>query len=75
MSIHDCRIHRDAAGKTIMRHEFHAISGWCLWGCGSRNDGRIISIKSGQVISPGRTYTREELTRLRAWIEQQSTAA
>lgn len=44
------------------RHGWDA-SGWCRHGCGARCDGRFTS-RTGQVVAPGRVYTREEL----AWM-------
>jgi len=40
----DCR-----PGKT---HRFATASGWCLWGCGVRDDGRIVT-RGGAVVRPG----------------------
>ncbi|RZU64595.1 hypothetical protein EV379_0898 [Microterricola gilva] len=52
-----CALHRnpDAA------HDFHPDSGYCIHGCGNRDDGRVIVMTSGRVLIPGPTYTREQL--------------
>lgn len=44
MSALDCR-----PGRT---HNFQSPSGYCRWGCGVRDDGRVVS-RRGDVIYPG----------------------
>jgi hypothetical protein len=44
-----CTRVREFSGKT---HEFDPGSGWCLFGCGHRQDGRIVSF-AGNVIRAG----------------------
>ena len=46
-------------------HSFDPLSGWCLFGCGNRDDGRIVT-RDGQVIEKGPQYTAEELGFLQA---------
>lgn len=41
-------------------HSFDPLSGWCTFGCGNRDDGRIVS-KDGRVIEAGPRYTGTEL--------------
>lgn len=58
----------DRAARDCIRgrhHIFHADSGWCIRGCGNRDDGRIVTWLGG-VIDPGPTYTADELAELRA---------
>lgn len=77
MGVNDCRVRRassDPKAPFIQRHEHHPISGWCVWGCGCRNDGRVIRIKDGSVLLPGRQYTPAEIDRYRAWIAEQVAA-
>lgn len=50
-------------------HSFHPLSGWCIFGCGNREDGRIIS-RDGKVIEKGPQYTGAELADLQARSEQ-----
>lgn len=38
------------------RHNFDWYSGWCRHGCGNREDGRVINIRSGDVIHRGIDY-------------------
>jgi len=51
-------------GKQLS-HSFDPLSGWCLFGCGNREDGRIIT-RDGQVIEKGPQYTSEELGYIKA---------
>lgn len=44
-------------------HRFDAISGWCDYGCGTRDDGRLVKADRG-VIDPGPEYTAEQLHHL-----------
>jgi hypothetical protein len=46
-------------------HSFDPLSGWCLFGCGNREDGRIVT-RDGRVIEAGPTYTGQELGYLSA---------
>jgi hypothetical protein len=46
-------------------HSFDPLSGWCTFGCGNREDGRIIS-RDGKVIEKGPDYTGAELEFLSA---------
>lgn len=41
-------------------HTFDPISGWCIHGCGVRDDGRIVKVQKGEVAS-GPAYTAEQL--------------
>lgn len=45
-------------------HRFDFVSGYCVHGCGNREDGRIVS-REGNVIAPGPNYTPEELDAIR----------
>ena len=51
MSAYDCQPHRADLG-----HDFDAVSGWCVHGCGVRDDGRIVNVRSG---SPVRTASHQ----------------
>lgn len=44
-------------------HRFDPLSGWCEYGCGARDDGRLVKADRG-VIVPGPEYTPEQLTEL-----------
>lgn len=44
-----CRPWRSALG-----HDFDADSGWCVHGCGVRNDGRVIAVRDARPLVPGR---------------------
>lgn len=44
-------------------HDFDRLSGWCLYGCGLRDDGRHQST-GGAVIDPGPEYTPDQLDQL-----------
>lgn len=46
--MHDCRPYR--AGRP---HMFSPVSGWCVHGCGVRDDGRVVNVLTGSVIAPG----------------------
>lgn len=46
----ECRPYRNGAP-----HDFDSNSGWCVHGCGNRDDGRIIT-RQAEVIHPGPTY-------------------
>lgn len=48
-------------GKT---HRYHPHSGYCIHGCGAREDGRVIS-RAGTEIHPGPRYTPEELAAMK----------
>lgn len=41
-------------------HHYDHLSGWCLHGCGARDDGRIVNY-AGHVINAGPSYSPEEL--------------
>lgn len=45
-------------------HQFDTISGYCVHGCGNREDGRIVS-REGNVIAPGPEHTDAELAEIR----------
>ena len=38
------------------KHDFDWYSGWCRNGCGNRDDGRVINMRSGDVIHRGPDY-------------------
>ena len=46
-------------------HSFDPLSGWCVFGCGNREDGGIVS-RAGTVLEAGPQYTGEELGYLQA---------
>jgi hypothetical protein len=52
----NCTPARAAAGKT---HRYDRRSGWCIYGCGVRDDGRIVN-HWGTIIADGPEYTPEE---------------
>ena len=41
-------------------HRFDPLSGWCDYGCGTRDDGRMVKADRG-VVAPGPEYTSEQL--------------
>lgn len=45
-------------------HVFDALSGWCSYGCGVRDDGRVVNPISGNVVDSGPRYTPNELAYL-----------
>ncbi|MFJ3394014.1 hypothetical protein [Leifsonia aquatica] len=47
------------------QHDFDPDSGWCLHGCGLREDGRHIA-RAGQLINPGPEYSPEAI----AWLAE-----
>lgn len=53
-------------------HDFHPVSGWCLNGCGLREDGRHLTT-AGSVIDPGPEYTPEDLATLPTNYPERST--
>jgi hypothetical protein len=57
-----------------MRHRFDYYSGWCHFGCGNRDDGRITSW-NGSVIASGPSYTEDELTEFRERQERRKSHA
>lgn len=48
-----------------LSHSFDPLSGWCTFGCGNREDGRI-QTREGNTIAKGPQYTDEELSYLSA---------
>ncbi|MDJ1115396.1 hypothetical protein [Microbacterium dauci] len=67
----ECRIRRETSATNsniIQRHEFDPASGWCVWGCGCRNDGRTVSAKDGRIFDQGREYTAEDLEHFREYL-------
>lgn len=57
MTTSKCWPHRGPYAK----HQFDSISGWCVYGCGRRDDGYLINITSASTISPAPEYTPEQL--------------
>lgn len=57
-----CAFHRPIDA----RHEFDSTSGWCVHGCGARDDGMLVRTVTGKVLRPGPTYTEAELATIRA---------
>jgi len=53
-------------------HEFDPVSGWCLYGCGLRQDGRHLT-PAGTVIDPGPEYTPEALATIQTNLRERST--
>ena len=47
-----------------LTHSYDRISGWCLHGCGNREDGRITT-REGNDIAQGPKYTDDELSQMR----------
>jgi hypothetical protein len=43
-----------------LSHSFDPVSGWCLFGCGNREDGRITT-RDGRIIDSGPSYSENEL--------------
>lgn len=59
-----CRAWRSALG-----HRFDPESGWCIHGCGVRDDGRVIAIRDARPLAPGKPASvpptaREPLPRI-----------
>lgn len=50
MSAYSCRPTRAALG-----HTFDPDSGWCVHGCGVRDDGLVMNTRTGVVIAQPRT--------------------
>lgn len=53
-------------------HQFDPVSGWCLNGCGLREDGRHQTF-GGKVIDPGPEWTPEALADLADQIKTVTT--
>lgn len=54
-------------------HRFDRLSGWCGWGCGNRDDGRIVT-RHGVVLRRGPTYSMEALASIRATFAAEAAA-
>lgn len=52
-----CKKFRTNKGRS---HTYDVLSGWCIYGCGNRDDGRIVT-REGNVIEKGPQYTNAEL--------------
>jgi len=52
------------------RHEFDPLSGWCIYGCGTRDDNRI-TYRSGDIANPGPEYTPDDIARLADELRRQ----
>lgn len=50
-------------------HAFDAVSGWCAYGCGTRDDGRMVKADRG-VVATGPEYTPEQLQSFRTKANQ-----
>lgn len=50
-------------------HAFDEVSGWCNYGCGVRDDGRMVKADRG-VVANGPEYTPEELQHFRTKANQ-----
>ena len=75
MRADECRPRRESTADNaafVQRHEYDPISGWCAWGCGCRSDGRIIKVKSGDVIYDGRGLSADEKTRFAAFAKAEN---
>ncbi|MEF3405799.1 hypothetical protein [Agromyces sp. CCNWLW203] len=55
------------------RHQFLPDSGWCIHGCGNRDDGRT-TLLGGKVIVPGPSYSTSELQAMYANLTERTTA-
>jgi len=53
------------------RHEFDYYSGYCVRGCGVRDDGRVTS-RSGDILNTGPDYTQAELDKFRERLERKA---
>lgn len=53
-------------------HDFDPASGWCVYGCGLRRDGRHLT-PAGTVIDPGPRYTPDELATIAATLTKQES--
>lgn len=54
------------------KHDFHPVSGWCVWGCGRRDDGYQINPVSATTIVPAPEYTPEQLANLANHIAEET---
>jgi hypothetical protein len=54
------------------KHEYHPTSGWCIHGCGNRDDGRLVWMTGGTVVNPGPEYTPEQLANLAHHIAEET---
>lgn len=45
----ECRAFPVGISRT---HKFDEVSGWCVYGCGNRDDGRAVS-RSGVILDSG----------------------
>lgn len=45
-------------------HTFDEISGWCIHGCGVRDDGLIFKVNRG-IVATGPKYTPQQLDEFR----------
>lgn len=53
------------------QHRFDGESGWCLNGCGLRQDGRLLTA-AGSVIDPGPEYTPEALATIATTLRERT---
>lgn len=77
MNMYDCRIRREHGGdnaRMIVQHQYDPKSGWCLHNCGCRSDGRVIKVKSGEVLAPGHQYTDADMRHFAAWLAEREPA-
>lgn len=47
--------------RATQPHEFHAASGWCIHGCGVRDDGAHYEMRRGVWIRTGADLTPEQI--------------
>jgi hypothetical protein len=53
-----CRLYRPLDAP----HDFDAESGWCIHGCGHRDDGRVINSAGRTIRNPAPGFTRHAHT-------------
>lgn len=56
-----CRKFRTDQGRS---HTFDQLSGWCIYGCGNRDDGKVIA-RDGRTLDAGPTYTNAEIAQMK----------
>ena len=61
-----CKRFRIDKGLT---HRYDVLSGWCVFGCGNRDDGRIVT-GAGAVIERGPVYTSTELAEIKSTCDR-----
>jgi hypothetical protein len=53
------------------KHDFDQVSGWCVYGCGLRQDGRHTTT-AGWLIDPGPEYDDQTLATIATMIRKRT---